>query len=442
MPKQTFLKRTDETPPVRNGEFVATSTVLQISQLAMTSPFVGDFQIIGQGRLIVGEHPDLGERFIVTSGGAFAFNAAGTRTFAVWTRGDGVHTGGDVYLGHPDNFLLYDQSEGTLGLYTAAGAGFIADSDGSLFAGDSDGAHMRWSSASRALEIRNGEDVKISLDANGDGFFDGTIYASGGRIYGQMQVDGLFRAGDVDGPSISLGRFERLNESNVLVESSEIVATDAANLPWFRVVAGGGTPGGGWFQVGNPGDYQQRMTYDGERLSLDGDIYARGGEIISLDVTGTLTFGGGNMMDNEGIKLLAGGGVGAQFQNSVSWVDPANEAIAVARMYADQTGDNTFYMALNKQTASGDVFPELYVSSDGSDALGARATFQALGDTKIARIVASVTPGGNSSVITVSDTLAFYGASPVACQLLPTGAGKTVDNVISALQALGLVRQS
>lgn len=442
MPKQTFLKRTDETPPVRNGEFVATSTVLQISQLAMTSPFVGDFQIIGQGRLIVGEHPDLGERFIVTSGGAFAFNAAGTRTFAVWTRGDGVHTGGDVYLGHPDNFLMYDQSEGTLGLYTAAGAGFIADSDGSLFAGDSDGAHMRWSSASRALEIRNGEDVKISLDANGDGFFDGTIYASGGRIYGQMQVDGLFRAGDVDGPSISLGRFERLNESNVLVESSEIVATDAANLPWFRVVAGGSTPGGGWFQVGNPGDYQQRMTYDGTRLALDGDIYARGGEIISLDVTGTLTFGGGNMMDNEGIKLLAGGGVGAQFQNSVSWVDPANEAIAVARMYADQTGDNTFYMALNKQTASGDVFPELYVSSDGSDALGARATFQALGDTKIARIVASVTPGGNSSVITVSETLAFYGASPVACQLLPTGAGKTVDNVISALQALGLVRQS
>lgn len=442
MPKQTFLKRTDETPPVRNGEFAATSTVLQISQLAMTSPFVGDFQIIGQGRLIVGEHPDLGKRFIVTSGGAFAFNAAGTRTFAVWTRGDGVHTGGDVYLGHPNNFLLYDQSEGTLGLYTAAGAGFIADSDGSLFAGDSDGAHMRWSSASRALEIRNGEDVKISLDANGDGLFDGMVYASGGRIYGQMQVDGLFRAGDVDGPSISLGRFERLNESNVLVESSEIVATDAANLPWFRVVAGGSTPGGGWFQVGNPGDYQQRMTYDGTRLALDGDIYARGGEIISLDVTGTLTFGGGNMMDNEGIKLLAGGGVGAQFQNSVSWVDPANEAIAVARMYADQTGDNTFYMALNKQTASGDVFPELYVSSDGSDALGARATFQALGDTKIARIVASVTPGGNSSVITVSETLAFYGASPVACQLLPTGAGKTVDNVISALQALGLVRQS
>lgn len=295
MPKSAILKRTDQNPPVRNGEFVATATVLQISQLAMTSPFVGDFQIIGQGRLIVGEHPDLGERFIVTSGGAFAFNAAGTRTFAVWTRGDGVHTGGDVYLGHPDNFLMYDQSEGTLGLYTVAGAGFIADSDGSLFAGDSDGAHMRWSSASRALEIRNGEDVKISLDANGDGFFDGTVYASGGRIYGQMQVDGLFRAGDVDGPSITLGKFERVNDANELVESSEIVATNANNLPWFHVVAGGGTDNGGYFHLGNPGDYSGRMTYDGETLQVadwivDSDRLRSPGGILNLSTTEGVQF--------------------------------------------------------------------------------------------------------------------------------------------------------
>lgn len=443
MPKSDVRIVIDTPPMTRNGELVGAATVVQVSQLAMTAPFSGDFQIIDNGRLIVGDNIDFGGRVVVGKFGVFGYDPDGVNTFAVLSKQHGSFGAGDVFAGYVSgNYLLFDQSEGTLGVYSPAGAGFIAAADGSLYAGDTDGAHMHWSQERRAFEVRNGEDIKISLDANGDGFFDGTVYAQGGRIYGQMQVDGLFRAGDVDGPSISLGRFERLNESNVLVESSEIVATDAANLPWFRVVAGGGTPGGGWFQVGNPGDYQQRMTYDGERLSLDGDIYARGGEIISLDVTGTLTFGGGNMMDNEGIKLLAGGGVGAQFQNSVSWVDPANEAIAVARMYADQTGDNTFYMALNKQTASGDVFPELYVSSDGSDALGARATFQALGDTKIARIVASVTPGGNSSVITVSETLAFYGASPVACQLLPTGAGKTVDNVISALQALGLVRQS
>jgi len=337
MPKSAILKRTDQNPPVRNGEFVATATVLQISQLAMTSPFVGDFQIIGQGRLIVGEHPDLGERFIVTSGGAFAFNAAGTRTFAVWTRGDGVHTGGDVYLGHPDNFLMYDQSEGTLGLYTVAGAGFIADSDGSLFAGDSDGAHMRWSSASRALEIRNGEDVKISLDANGDGFFDGTIYASGGRIYGQMQVDGLFRAGDVDGPSISLGRFERLNESNVLVESSEIVATDAANLPWFHVVAGGSTAGGGWFQVGNPGDYAGRMTYDGETLQVanwivDSERLRSPGGTINLSTTEGVQFIGTSTEE-----LLADRGRMLTFWSSASDPRPTHRISAYLN---DETPDN------------------------------------------------------------------------------------------------------
>ena len=370
MPKQTFLKRTDETPPVRNGEFVATSTVLQISQLAMTSPFVGDFQIIGQGRLIVGEHPDLGERFIVTSGGAFAFNAAGTRTFAVWTRGDGVHTGGDVYLGHPDNFLLYDQSEGTLGLYTAAGAGFIADSDGSLFAGDSDGAHMRWSSASRALEIRNGEDVKISLDANGDGLFDGMVYASGGRIYGQMQVDGLFRAGDVDGPSISLGRFERLNESNVLVESSEIVATDAANLPWFRVVAGGSTPGGGWFQVGNPGDYQQRMTYDGTRLALDGDIYARGGEFAgAVEITtGAIYFGGGRGVLNSTGMALQSSTLGNEGYNAVTWrTDLADAATNNLYIYAQEAlSQNQVYIEQPATTTAGTGTINVYARGTSS----------------------------------------------------------------------------
>ena len=35
MPKSAILKRTDETPPVRNGEFVATSTVLPLAQVGM-----------------------------------------------------------------------------------------------------------------------------------------------------------------------------------------------------------------------------------------------------------------------------------------------------------------------------------------------------------------------------------------------------------------------
>jgi len=41
-----------------------------------------------------------------------------------------------------------------------------------------------------------------------------------------------------------------------------------------------------------------------------------------------------------------------------------------------------------------------------------------------------------------SDKIGFHGVTPVARQLLATGAGATVDNVITALQNLGLLRQS
>ena len=38
--------------------------------------------------------------------------------------------------------------------------------------------------------------------------------------------------------------------------------------------------------------------------------------------------------------------------------------------------------------------------------------------------------------------LGFYGVTPIARAILATGAGATVDNVITALQNLGLVKQS
>ena len=274
MPKRSPQTIINTRPAVHNGELVSASTVVQVTQLALNGPYRGDFQIIGQGRLIVGEHTDLGERVVATTYGLFGYDPNGANTFAVLSRQYGARGAGDVFAGYIDgNFLLFDQSDGTLGVYSPAGAGFIAASDGSLYAGDTDAAHMRWNSASRALEIRNGEDVKISLDANGDGFFDGTIYASGGRIYGEMQVDSRLRAGDVDGPNVTLGKFERIDETtSALVESSEIVATNASNLPWFHVVAGGGTDNGGYFHLGNPGDYSGRMTYDGETLSVAGWI--------------------------------------------------------------------------------------------------------------------------------------------------------------------------
>lgn len=50
--------------------------------------------------------------------------------------------------------------------------------------------------------------------------------------------------------------------------------------------------------------------------------------------------------------------------------------------------------------------------------------------------VVQVTPGATKGL------LGFYGSSPIAQALLATGAGHTVDDVITALQNLGLLRQS
>ena len=50
----------------------------------------------------------------------------------------------------------------------------------------------------------------------------------------------------------------------------------------------------------------------------------------------------------------------------------------------------------------------------------------------------------NGTTIGTADTqkIGFWGATPVVQQVLATGAGATVDDVISLLQTLGLCKQS
>lgn len=57
--------------------------------------------------------------------------------------------------------------------------------------------------------------------------------------------------------------------------------------------------------------------------------------------------------------------------------------------------------------------------------------------------VASYTAGLNIGFTNgATEKIGFYGATPIAQQVLPTGAGKTVDDVITFLQLWGAVRQS
>lgn len=289
MPKSDLLRRNDQRTPIVNGELVPVATVVQVQQITLAGPFVGDLQITNGGRLIVGNSPDLGARLIVSDKGLLGYNANGLNTFSVWAStytdpAGASHVPGDLHLGNlAENYLRYDQATGTLGLYTPQGAGFIARRDGTLQAGLASGAHMLWNAGDQALQVRYGEDVKISLGADGNASFDGTVYASGGRIYGTMVVDDVLRAGDVDGPAVYLGRFERDTGTQV-IQTSEVIATDENNLPWFHVVAGGETLPG-YFHLGGTGDYSQYLNYDGTELITDGTFISAGGR-FRVDSTG------------------------------------------------------------------------------------------------------------------------------------------------------------
>lgn len=81
---------------------------------------------------------------------------------------------------------------------------------------------------------------------------------------------------------------------------------------------------------------------------------------------------------------------------------------------------------------------------------GAVATVQLIGDlrqivfgTSNAVIVSNQTVGGGLSIgTTAAEKIGFHGVAPIARPILATGTGKTVDDVITALQTRGLVRQS
>lgn len=260
--KSDNLKRIDDPPAIVRGSLQSTTVV--VTNLSVTGPFRGDFQIVDAGRLIVGQEPDSGPRGIMAPKALQGFGLNGGNSFAVWFASEDGHTAGDFHAGNlASSHLRYDQSTGTLGLYTANGVGVIFDNDGGFTAGDPAGPHMMWDVASASLKIKIGSEVMAEFMA------DGTA------ALGKMTLRDVLRAGDVDGPAITLGKFD--NEG---VISAEIVATDNANNPWLHVVAGGGTDYGGYFSLGQQGNYEQRLTYDGEFLTVNGIIIAGPGSMF------------------------------------------------------------------------------------------------------------------------------------------------------------------
>ena len=106
--------------------------------------------------------------------------------------------------------------------------------------------------------------------------------------------------------------------------------------------------------------------------------------------------------------------------------------INYAGIYAGWSG----YSIAAANSADGDYLTGLARDSD-TDAL-----------VEVYRMVGAADPefrlgnNGNAAIFTNGGYVGFYGTAAIAQQTLATGAGATVDNVITALQNLGLVKQS
>ena len=336
MSKRDLLTRNDQRPPVRNGEFVVVGSVTQFQNVTLTGPWPGDFQIVNNGRLIVGPNPDYGPRFVGTTKGIYGYGDGSNQTFSIAFSTDTVAgiTAGDAHLGDlAANYLRYNNGDGTLGLYTPAGAGVLLENDGSARFGHADGAHMFWDSSSESLKFITGSgseaQITAEIDSLGNASFTGTIYANGGRIYGDMQVDAMLRAGDVDGPAVYVGK---LVDAGGVAYAGLIQVTDTENVPWFVVRTG--DDGTGHLQVGRPGDYPNRLTLDvtetTSTLVFDGTAYLNGGAVVgSVTVDpGSIIAGGGDVtIGTDGIRIDAA--IGTFSSASIDWTDSGTTYLTI-----------------------------------------------------------------------------------------------------------------
>lgn len=135
------------------------------------------------------------------------------------------------------------------------------------------------------------------------------------------------------------------------------------------------------------------------------------------------------------------GAIGAQVTTT-----PAANANSLAHQYTAtmnkaSTGTHALFaanfFAIPTIVAGGATLTEattVYIAGPPSAGSSVYALHVATGISKFSGAVE--TPGG------FTGSVGFYGTVPIAQQVLATGTGKTVDNVITALQALGLVKQA
>lgn len=203
-------------------------------------------------------------------------------------------------------------------------------------------------------------------------------------------------------------------------------------MGWYDSASDNGTAGT-TFRIGT-----EKGSVGGTARPMS--LITDGVERITLSATASqLTFNGGGAL----INLNSGGVLRTQFIN-----DASN---AVSHFEFSSSGHATFSVGTNaplfRFAGTTDSFPafkrsgtELQVKLADDSGFASLATGTLTID-EAKNVVVGTTTGTKIGTAT-GQKLAFWNATPVVQQVLATGGGATVDNVITLLQTLGLCKQS
>jgi hypothetical protein len=187
------------------------------------------------------------------------------------------------------------------------------------------------------------------------------------------------------------------------------------------------------FGIGTIPDYKMHVSGAG-----DTDLYFYSGTESTVHVNGR----------NAYLNLICDS---ASRDASIQFKDRSD----VAQWYlgksdSDKDGGygNRFYLTHGGSGNRGGANADLIVTNDSDFGIktqnpSARLHITGRGATSSTSHFIATNSAGNKTLELRDDlAIGFYGVTPVTRQVLATGAGATVDNVITALQNLGLVSQS
>jgi len=165
-----------------------------------------------------------------------------------------------------------------------------------------------------------------------------------------------------------------------------------------------------------------------------GDIYASGGEFA-----GDVVFGGGTL-GPAGMVLNVDPTLDFNSLNAIRWQDGNSNITGGVLVHLSPPSNlaTTLYSNTTGAAYSASMNVTAYTENALQTANVSIRASTPNGDAYI-----SIVQGLSESSANINaDKLAFYNQSAIAQQVLATGAGATADDIITALQALGLVKQS